>query len=120
MNKLIIGLLVAGLVVACSSSEDPAATADAAVVNVSVGGPNGNQFAPTQLRIKVGQTVRWTWMGGLHNVVSGAACAPDDKFRSNAPQDTGSFDRTFDVAGTFPYYCEPHCDMNMKGEIIVE
>ena len=27
---------------------------------------------------------------------------------------------SLDVAGTFPYYCEPHCAMNMRGEIIVE
>lgn len=123
-KKLFLGLLVGGLVLACSSGDDPATVADANEVNVDVGGPAGNNFAPAQLRIKVGQSVRWTWKGGSHNVVSGTCAGgsqkPDDKFRSGAPQQSGSFARKFDVAGTFPYYCEPHCEMGMTGEVIVE
>lgn len=111
--------------IGCTGDDDPAVTDDANVVKVSVAGNNGNNFSPAQVRIKVGQTVRWTWMGGgaSHNVVSGANCTTDDKFRSPGGP-TGqigtTFDRKFDVAGTFPYYCEPHCDMGMKGEVIVE
>ncbi|MBX3230108.1 MAG: hypothetical protein KIT84_25255 [Labilithrix sp.] len=121
MKQLFLGIVVAGIVVACSS-EDPAQTAEADVVNVSIGGANGFVFEPAQVRIKVGQTIRWTWMGGgEHNVVSGDNCTQDDKFpRSGAPQGGGTYERKFDVAGTFPYFCEPHCSMGMKGEVIVE
>lgn len=115
MKKLIFaGLLV---LAACSAS-DPTATADANVVNVTI---QPNTFAPASLTIKVGQTVRWTWEGGTHNVVSGQTCADSDgNFRSGSPQGGGTFDHTFAVAGTFPYHCEVHCDMGMTGTIIVQ
>ncbi|MDF2698291.1 MAG: Copper binding protein plastocyanin/azurin family, partial [Labilithrix sp.] len=36
------------------------------------------------------------------------------------PVGGGTFDKKFEKAGTFPYYCEPHCAMGMKGEVVVE
>jgi plastocyanin len=124
MKKLFLTLSVALLTasVACSSS-DPVAAADADVVNVDVGGTAGDAFSPTSTTIKVGQTIRWTWRGGSHNVVSGTDCssAGDGKFRSGAPVEGGTFDFKFEVAGQFPYYCELHCAKNnMKGVIIVQ
>ena len=32
----------------------------------------------------------------------------------------GSFSMSFPNAGSFPYHCEPHCSMGMKGEVVVE
>jgi plastocyanin len=82
---------------------------------------SGASFGPEELRVKVGTTVKWTWASGSHNVVSGSKCAPDGKFTSGAPQGKGStFEHTFDSAGTFPYYCDPHCGMGMTGTVIVE
>ena len=122
MEKIVFGLAVglAAVLAAACSSEDPAVTNDANVVNVSV---ISNQFDPPSVKIKVGQTVRWTWSGGQHNVVSGSACPPapgDGKFKSGAAVAGGTFDKKFEATGTFPYYCEPHCSLGMKGEIIVE
>lgn len=118
MNRIVLGLaLVCG---AACSSEDPAVENDTNVVNVKL---VPNRFDPPSVKIKVGQTVRWTWSGGTHNVVSGAECPPapgDGKFKSGAPTAGGTFDKKFETAGTFPYYCEPHCSMGMKGEVIVE
>jgi plastocyanin len=122
MKNVVLGSVAAlalTLVVgpACSSA-DPDATADENVVDVQI---SANQFSPDSITIKVGQTVRWTWGGGTHNVQSGASCdAPDDTFRSGVPQSGGTFERKFDKAGSFPYYCEPHCSMGMKGVVIVE
>jgi plastocyanin len=114
-TRLVLAVaLVAG---AGCSSEDPAVANDSNVVNVRV---SSNRFDPPTVKIKVGQTVRWTWAGGTHNVVSGASCTPDDKFRSGPPMAGGSFDKPFDTPGTYPYYCEPHCSMGMTGEVIVE
>lgn len=118
MKRIALGLAFV-LTTACSS-EDPATTNDANVVNVKV---LPNRFDPPSVTIKVGQTVRWTWSGGVHNVVSGAACPPepgDGKFKSGAPMAGGTFDKKFETAGTYPYYCEPHCSTGMKGEIVVE
>jgi len=76
--------------------------AAAAIVNVSVG--PGNAFAPKFPTINVGDTVRWTLMGGLHNVNSDTGL-----FRSGDVSGSwGPFDFTFNSAGTFGYHCEAH------------
>jgi plastocyanin len=99
---------------ATSSSGGGAATAAATVT------ASGASFSPAEVRIKAGETVRWSFTGGSHNVVSGTGCSPDGKFTSGATKSSGSFDKTFDVAGTYEYYCDPHCGMGMKGTVIVE
>jgi plastocyanin len=113
----LFGLLSIALVLGCSA-DDPAAAAETDVEHVTI---TSDAFTPASLHVKVGETVRWTWEGGEHNVVSGSDCdKPDDNFRSGAPVQGGTFDKKFEVAGTFPYYCENHCTMGMKGEIVVE
>ena len=103
---------------ACSSDDGTLVVDDNNVVNVQV---SNNEFTPAVAKIKVGQTVRWTWAGGTHNVVSGPDCDTEDgNFKSGAPQGGGTFDKKFEKAGSFPYYCQPHCAMGMKGEVIVE
>ena len=110
-----VGLL---LLAAACSAKDEGAGDDAEFVNVTVA---PNQFQPASLTIKVGQTVRWTWRGGTHNVVSGPDCdQADGVFKSGAPIGGGTFEHHFEVAGTFPYHCESHCQDGMKGEIVVE
>lgn len=122
MTKILpaIGVALAALVAlvapACSS-EDPVVAADSDVVNVKV---TDDAFEPAQVKAKVGQTVRFTWAGGSHNVVSGARCTHDGKFKSGATQAGGTYERKFETAGSFPYYCEPHCETGMTGEVIVE
>lgn len=114
----VVGLLV----VACSSATDTdPATSDANVTNVQVGGTAGNQFSPAEVTVKVGGKVRWTFAGGAHNVVSGAACgAPDDKFAgSGKVPSTGTYEQLFATAGDYPYYCDAHCSMGMKGIVHV-
>jgi plastocyanin len=119
MRKAVRGLVVgvvAALALACSDEAAPGQQDDE-FVNVRIA---ENAFTPATVRLKVGQSVRWTWAGGEHNVVSGSECTPDGRFKSGAPQAGGSFERQFDTAGTFPYYCENHCSMGMKGEVVVE
>ncbi len=111
-------LAVLTTVPACSSDDEdtpPAGNDDVVVVQVT-----SNLFTPAELKIKVGQTVRWTWAGGVHDVVSGTNCTDDGKFKSGAPMAGGTFEHKFETAGTFPYYCTPHCTMGMVGQVIVE
>lgn len=69
-------------------------------------------FEPADATIKVGESVRWKWGGGVqHNVVG-------EGFQSKL-QSKGQYDRTFDTAGTFPYKCEVH-PTTMKGTITVQ
>jgi plastocyanin len=82
----------------------------------------GHSFDPPEVRIKAGATVKWTWVSGSHNVVSGSSCTPDGKFTSGdgTVGPGATFERKFETAGTFPYYCDPHCGVGMTGKIIVE
>lgn len=108
-------------VLLCSacSSEDPDSPGEASVIEVKT---VGERFEPSHVTIKAGQTVRWTWSGGPHNVVSGTNCSEegDGNFHSGQPSSAGTFDKRFETPGTFDYYCAPHCVMGMKGQIVVE
>jgi plastocyanin len=113
---LLVG--IPALLVAACTSEDPVEETESKTVHVTV---SSDTFEPASLKIKKGQIVRWTWQGGTHNVVSGPDCDQHDGFfRSGAPQGGGTFEKPFDKTGTFPYFCELHCGMGMKGEIVVE
>jgi len=99
------------------ASESSSAT-EASVVEVKV---NGHDFAPAEVRIKANQTVRWVWVAGTHNVISGSGCSPDGTFSSGSTEGTPStFEHTFEKAGSFPYFCDPHCALGMKGKVVVE
>ena len=102
-------------------------------IDISVG-PNGQDtFSPNPIAINVGDTVRWTFASAGHNVVSGpfssSSCVADNNFCSpgagncaDAPSlNPGSvYSHTFTTAGTFPYFCSPHCFDGMTGTIIVQ
>ena len=46
-------------------------------------GPNGSlSFSPDPITISAGDTVKWTWANGGHNVVSGVNRVADNKFCS--------------------------------------
>ncbi len=100
-----------------SPAQTSASTDPAAKVVVE-----GHVFDPPEVHVKVGQTVRWVWVSGSHNVVSGTSCTPDGKFTSGSSElGPGSqFDHAFDAPGTFPYYCDPHCGVGMIGKVVVE
>lgn len=70
-------------------------------------------FKPERLSVKVGDTVTWRFedKGIPHNVV-----ADDDSFKSEI-KDSGTFEHTFDKAGTFSYTCTVH--PGMKGSVEV-
>lgn len=85
-------------------------------VTVTVG-PKENEyvFAPAAMRVARGTTITWKWIdSGYHNVI-----ATDGQFNSGQPEQNATFEHTFETAGTFYYYCEPHRSMGMKGAVIV-
>ncbi len=101
-----------------SSSSSSKSANDPSVVEVKV---NGHDFSPAEIHIKANQTVRWVWVAGTHNVLSGTACVPDGTFSSgstaSAPK---TFEHTFEKTGSFPYFCDPHCSIGMTGKVIVD
>lgn len=94
----------------------------------------GLKFMPTDITVKAGTTV--TWQNGEtigHTITSGAwgdvnestglrgTQTPDGMFDHKlAPkgQEGDTFSYTFETAGEFLYYCQPHLTMNAK--VIVE
>lgn len=69
-------------------------------------------FSPADVKVPVGGTVRFDWAGGVqHNVVF--------EDGQSKLQSKGTYSKTFDAAGTFPYHCEVH-PTTMKGNVTVE
>jgi Icc protein len=70
-------------------------------------------FAPATTAVSVGTTVRWTNRDDVpHNIVS-----TEKKFASPVLDTGEQFSHTFEVAGTYRYYCSIH--PKMTGQIVV-
>jgi plastocyanin len=67
-------------------------------------------FEPAKVTIEAGETVRWTWRGGVQHDVVG------DGFKSELMA-KGTFSHTFDEPGTYDYKCRVH--PTMKGTVTV-
>ena len=65
-------------------------------------------FKPSTISVKRGDKVTWRFedKGIPHNVVAG-----DNSFKSDI-KDSGTFQHTFEEAGTFDYSCTVHPGMN--------
>lgn len=80
-----------------------AVPASAAVVDIYATATPFFMFFPSQVTIRVGDTVRWTNIDGSHNVQA------DDISWGNAVQAAPwTFLRTFTATGTFGFHCAPH------------
>ncbi|QAU12384.1 halocyanin domain-containing protein [Halorubrum sp. BOL3-1] len=86
-----------------------------ATVDVAVGADGGFSYAPANVRVDVGTTVRWVWTGkgGGHNVY-----AVDGSFESDLVAEEGhTFEREFEATGTHEYVCTPHQTRGMRGSV---
>jgi plastocyanin len=98
-----------------------AAPADAATVDVSVG---GFAFTPAQLTITQGDTVTWTFAGPdtNHSTTTSPAQAENwdsDAGKSNPLHAVGDkFSWNFPTVGEFSYHCKVHA--SMTGRIVVQ
>jgi plastocyanin len=81
-------------------------------LNWSNNGTSANQ----SMTIEVGDTVRWTWGAGTHNLVSISGTETFDSGYSSTPNHV--FSHTFSQAGATSYQCDPH-DGNMYGTVTV-
>jgi plastocyanin len=81
------------------------------------------QFAPKDVTIDVGQTVRWENKGGTHNVNGSLAVFPNNPegFFSGSPSaDNWVFDYTFTKPGFYEYQCDLHVSTGMRGTVTVK
>ncbi len=75
-------------------------------------GVGGNIFNPSTVNLNVSDRVIWSGLG-FHTATGGTGCVQSG-FRR-----TTSTPLTFGTAGTFPYFCEPHCGLGMTGVVNV-
>jgi hypothetical protein len=86
----------------------------AATVTITGG---GTAFSPATVTVQAGQPVCWTWQTSTpHNVR-----ADSGAFGSGDPVTDGTFQVTYDGAGTYGYHCQVHGSPTggMRGTVIV-
>jgi plastocyanin len=118
------GAAVVAASAGCLGSDEGTASADGE--NAVVVGPGGSYaFEPSSLTVPVGDTVTWSWASANHNVV--VREQPDDAEWSGTNGDGATtydtdhtYEYTFETAGRYEYYCQPHEGLGMTGEVVVE
>lgn len=103
----------AALVTGCSSGEaDAGGGAPAVVIEVK-----NMAYSPAQVTIEKGQTVQWKFDdSGLPHDVAGEGPLQGE-LKSDLLTE-GTYEYTFDEAGTFDYHCTPH--PMMVGTVVVQ
>ncbi len=92
---------------------------------------NEMRFTPAAVTIAAGQSVVWMNTSSLvHTVTDDPSLAKDPShaqlppgarpFSSGEIAPAGTFRHTFDVPGTYVYFCMPHEAMGMTGRVIVQ
>jgi plastocyanin len=85
-------------------------------------GPGGSLvFDPAELAVDPGATVEFTWASNFHTVT--VESRPDGANWTGTgaeTRDSGyTHTHTFEVAGTYEYYCQPHRSSGMVGTVVV-
>ncbi|MEL6440386.1 MAG: plastocyanin [Cyanobacteria bacterium J06621_8] len=115
-----ISLFLSALVLVASTFFIGINPAAAETVTVKMGSDSGMlQYQPATVTIKAGDTVKWeNNKMSPHNVVFESAA---DKSHKNLVFSPGEgYESTFNEAGEYSYYCEPHRGAGMNGKVIVE
>lgn len=95
-----------------SAQDDPGAS----VVEIHL--TAGAAFSPSEVTISPGTTVRW-----INDTSTFHTITPRDHSeweRVELDEADEVFEHTFEAAGTFDYFCEPHESAGMTGTITVE
>lgn len=130
-NVLVSSALTSSLARLTASARVPSpgtSSRPSVIVDVSVALGGTLSFLPDVVTINVGDTIRWTFAEVGHNVVSGTSCIANNQFCW--PNDTDCanaqsapvgavYTHTFNQAGTFNYFCSPHCFNKMVGIVNV-
>lgn len=92
-----------------------------AVIDVGTPGNGGNYaYSPTAIHVDPGTHVEFRWDSDGHNVVVEAK--PNGSTWQGHPlykEQLGVAEHTFEIEGTYKYYCGRHRDRGMKGAIVV-
>lgn len=87
---------------------------------VRVGPDAQNVFDPDTLEIPVGTTMTFVWESSGHSLVVDSHPDGADWAGVSETQSEGyEHSHTFEVPGTYEYYCEPHRAFGMEGSVTV-
>jgi plastocyanin len=113
----------AGIVLFGHAPTGLAATFIVNVGNTNLMGNAADVFIPATNNINVNDQVVWNWVGNMHSTTSGTTSGgstmPNGLWNSGVTNNPYFFTNTFTSAGAFPYYCETHYIIGMKGLINV-
>lgn len=97
------------------SNNPPSTSSDISVTN--------DYFDPASTTVAVGTKVTWTWNSCSSDGYGGQTCVSHsilfDDGASAPTQQSGSWARTFTVAGTYKYHCTIH-GTAMSGTVVVQ
>lgn len=74
------------------------------------------QFSPATVTVAPGTVVTWRFMDAVAHTATSAS-ASSEQWDSGLLASGQTYSRTFNMAGTFPYYCQPH--PFMTGTVVV-
>lgn len=77
-----------------------------------------NRFSPSNVTITEGTTVQWTNGSATFHTITPDGHTEWERVTMN--QDGETFSHTFNTAGTYDYFCEPHQGAGMTGTITVQ
>jgi plastocyanin len=97
---------------------------------VTVTMTDDSTFEPASVTVAAGGTVRWVNASkDVHTATTDPKAAANPKdvatpagarpFNSGKVAPGGTFEQRFTVPGTYRYVCEPHEEMDMKGQVVV-
>jgi plastocyanin len=112
--RTVLSLAIAVAAVGCGSdSTAPGPGSTSSTISIS-----DNSFTPSSTTVAVGTTVTWNWNGSNSHSVTWVSGSPSGA----GPKSSGTYQRTFDAAGTYQYYCQIHGSptSGMRGTVIVQ
>lgn len=123
-TKTVLRILLAAAAAVAAAGPAPAAEPgiDIAAPRVAISTVDGVSigFHPPHLVVEQEDYVRWVWTGAAHTTTSGDECIADGLWSAPLNSSVQSFTRFFpDDPATFPFFCNPHCGLGMKGEVVV-
>lgn len=119
-SALVVGLAAAGCGGGDGSGDKGGGSLDSSGGKSGQVSMKGLSFEPADLKVKVGETVKWVNDDDAGHDVTGTG-GPGGKFKSGAPgglQKGDTFEHKFTKPGTVQYVCTVHS--NMKGKIEIE
>lgn len=110
MKKFSLAACLAGILIIAGAGCEPPQPQSVAVNEVII---EKYAFSPKLLTVKKGTTVTWTNKDIAKHTVTGKNGGPASALFGQGE----SYSYTFDTAGTFDYFCEPHPYMTATVEV---